>query len=61
MAWQKQFMASSKFLKPIIHILNLIMQMSKFELNKDMRILGHNSDGGIQSNCLKHSDSFHTS
>ena len=42
-ACQKHYMTCLKFLQPIIHILNLIAQMNKFELNKDMHILGQKS------------------
>ena len=42
MAWQKHCTTSSKFLQLIIVVLNFMIQMSKFELNKDMHILGQN-------------------
>ena len=36
-------MTGSKFFQPIILILNLMIQMDKIELNKDMYILDQNS------------------
>ena len=36
-------MAGSIFLQPVIHVLNLMTQMNRFELKKDMHALGQNS------------------